>query len=166
MYSYVWLCWALPPTGDRVPLWQKRRQAEASRSIWIQLSILHTDPLVYKQQLSSYLLITDSTPASPLTITISKVYLYYFIICMILLQTNFYIEICCKDCWINTLGTLSMTILVLHKTSFHNNPIKSFPTTHSEMEQRKDSITNYINSLEFPKLGSQISGWLPNWNST
>jgi hypothetical protein len=109
---------------ETLALIPKRRQAKTSRSLWIQLLILHTDPLVYKQQLSSYLLIPYSTLASPLTITISKVYLYYFIICMVFLQINLYIEICYKDCWINILHILSMAILILHIIGFHNNPIE------------------------------------------
>jgi hypothetical protein len=109
---------------ERPTLIPKRRQEKTSTSLWIQLLILHIDPLVYKQQLSSYLLITYSTLASPLTIIISKVYLYYFISCMIFLQTNFYIEICYRDYWINTLHIRSMAILVLHIIGFHNNPIE------------------------------------------
>jgi hypothetical protein len=149
---------------ERLALIPKRKQAKTSRSLWIQLLILHTYPLVYKQ-LNSYLLIPYSTLASPLTITISKVYLYYFIICMIFLQTNFYIKICYKDCWINILHILSMAILILHIIGFHNNPIEISQHLIQKCNKERTTLSIYINSLEFPKLGSQISRWLLNWNS-
>jgi hypothetical protein len=115
---------------------KKRRQAETLRSLCIQLSILHTNPLSYKHQLrSSYLLITDSTLASPLTITISKLYIYCFTICLILLQ-NYLLH---RNMLWRLLDQhspgLSLVILVLHKTSFHNNkPIPEiFAIAHSKM---------------------------------
>jgi hypothetical protein len=70
---------------ERVVLITKRKQAETSRNLYIQSSLLHTNPLVYKQQLGFYFLITNSTVASLLTIIIIKIYLYCFIICLILL---------------------------------------------------------------------------------
>ncbi len=70
---------------ERVALIPKKKQVETSRNLYIQSSLLHIDPLVYKQQLSFHFIITNSTLASLLTITITKVHLYCFTICLIIL---------------------------------------------------------------------------------